>query len=466
LKWRTGINLIFLGVLAISAEPINLSGTVVSSHNKQPIEGVVVTLEGKDMADTTDAQGRFSIFNSEVNVNPVQVLPRIEKISMVRDQICFSLTKAADVKVELYDVSGKLLKRALNSYASAGKYRFNLTTGLNPAHMTAVRVSIGNHYSTTFRYLMLPDGRTTITSSVTSKKADNGKLAKIQAAIDSLEALSPRHYIKSVPVSVYEDEIEIEMDTLEYFSFFLTSLQSLQELSGSQDGFGGDLRFGKTGPGAGLLGADSICQTIAEMSMPGSRVKKWRAFLSVEHGPDGNQVDAIDRIGSGPWYDREGRLLAPDIASLLHDRPQGGNATIKNDFPNEWGIPNSRPDPLSNDDVDNHHIITGSGADGRLYTGVSSPIWGIGLSENIESDNPTCDDWTSTTAKSAPRTGFSWPQNIGFGGGGSNWISGFDEPGCEPGVDLDFSSNAGERGLRIIGNGGGYGGFYCFACNP
>ncbi|NLW30726.1 MAG: hypothetical protein GXY77_04625, partial [Fibrobacter sp.] len=103
------------------------------------------------------------------------------------------------------------------------------------------------------------------------------------------------------------------MDTLEYFSFFLTSLQSLQELSGSQDGFGGDLRFGKTGPGAGLLGADSICQTIAEMSMPGSRVKKWRAFLSVEHGPDGNQVDAIDRIGSGPWYDREGRLLAPDI---------------------------------------------------------------------------------------------------------------------------------------------------------
>ncbi len=42
---------------------------------------------------------------------------------------------------------------------------------------------------------------------------------------------------------------------LEEFSFFLTSLQSMQALSGSQLGFGGDLRFGEAGPGAGLRGA-------------------------------------------------------------------------------------------------------------------------------------------------------------------------------------------------------------------
>ena len=41
----------------------------------------------------------------------------------------------------------------------------------------------------------------------------------------------------------------------------------MRELSGSQDGFGGDLRFGEA---TGLAGADKICTTIAEQSMPGS----------------------------------------------------------------------------------------------------------------------------------------------------------------------------------------------------
>src|SRR5690606_18604670 len=67
---------------------------------------------------------------------------------------------------------------------------------------------------------------------------------------------------------------------LDKFSFFVTSLESLRKLSKSQKGFGGDLRFGETGEGAGLRGADKICSTIAEMSMPGSSAKQWRAFLS------------------------------------------------------------------------------------------------------------------------------------------------------------------------------------------
>ena len=64
--------------------------------------------------------------------------------------------------------------------------------------------------------------------------------------------------------------------TIALFSFFVTSLAAMQELSGSPDGFGGDLRFGETGPGAGLRGADKICRAIAEKSMPGAAAKQWR----------------------------------------------------------------------------------------------------------------------------------------------------------------------------------------------
>src|SRR5688572_16941556 len=65
---------------------------------------------------------------------------------------------------------------------------------------------------------------------------------------------------------------------LDRFSFFVTSLQALRELSGSQNGFGGDLSYGETGAGAGLRGADKLCAAIAERSMPGASAKPWRAF--------------------------------------------------------------------------------------------------------------------------------------------------------------------------------------------
>ena len=45
--------------------------------------------------------------------------------------------------------------------------------------------------------------------------------------------------------------------------------------------------------------------------MPGSGAKGWHAFLSAPATATARQVNAIERIGSGPWYDRIGRLFAP-----------------------------------------------------------------------------------------------------------------------------------------------------------
>jgi len=101
------------------------------------------------------------------------------------------------------------------------------------------------------------------------------------------------------------------------FSFFVTSQAGLQRLSGSPNGFGGDLRFGKAD---GLTGADEICRQMAEESMPGSSSKVWRAMLSVNKGPAGSPVNAIDRVGGGPWYDRIGRIVAMTKADLQADQ--------------------------------------------------------------------------------------------------------------------------------------------------
>jgi len=260
------------------------------------------------------------------------------------------------------------------------------------------------------------------------------------------------------------------------FSFFVTSYQAIQNLSGADgapigsQGLGGDLRYPKTTSagtdttwGAGLRGADAICTEIAESVAPGNG-KTWHAFLSIPGDGSNAAVDAISRIGNGPWYDCLGRLFANDLSELdqgsTNMRPPSADPVIRDDFPNEFGLPNHDWDNngSTTDDDDNHDFLTGSDMYGKL------------VSER------TCNGWTSTsTSLAGPRVGHSWPRAGGPGGGpggGStttnmqHWISALDEAGCAAGVHL-VDDGAGSPGEKTVGSGGGYGGFYCFAVtNP
>jgi hypothetical protein len=223
----------------------------------------------------------------------------------------------------------------------------------------------------------------------------------------------------------------------ELFSFFMTSQAGLVRLSENPDGFGGDLTFGQAD---GLSGADEICRQLAETSMPGNG-KTWRAFLSVTEGPDGMPVDAIDRIGDGPWYDRLGRVVAMTREDILQERPRGADPAIVDDLPNEDGVPNHDP---GTGIIDNHNVLTGSTEEGTLDN--------QGLSA-------TCQDWTSSESMGGrPRCGVSWPRASLL-----NWISVLNEGGCAPGATPP-GANSGPSGT--VGALGGYGGFYCFALTP
>jgi hypothetical protein len=214
------------------------------------------------------------------------------------------------------------------------------------------------------------------------------------------------------------------------FSFFITSLETMQRQADSPDGFGGDL--------GGLAGADAICQRAA--ADVGHGDKTWRAFLSTTTGgAGGGPVHAIDRVGAGPWYDRNGRLVANDRAGLLMTRPAGDPQAV-NDLPDE----NGRPLTFFQDA---HDILTGSNAQGQL-----------------ESSDPasTCADWTSAIgpgSENRVRCGHAWPAMSG-----QSWIVAHRLPGCAPGVRTTFTP-PGEEG-DTVGGQGGWGGIYCFALEP
>jgi hypothetical protein len=235
------------------------------------------------------------------------------------------------------------------------------------------------------------------------------------------------------------------------FSFFATSLAAMQRESGSADGFGGDL--------GGLAGADALCQSIAEYSTPCAARRQWRAFLSTTSGP----VHAKDRIGSGPWYDRVGRVVALTLTDLLNERPVGADPAIADDLPNEDGVPNHDPDGTGQ--VDNHDFLTGTNDQGELFD--VDPAY-------------TCQDWTSAEADGTPRCGHTWPAGGGgggtwggrgggdVGGGMSNWMSALNEAGCAPADTMTSLIESGGPNERnpTVGSGGGYGGIYCFALEP
>ncbi len=219
------------------------------------------------------------------------------------------------------------------------------------------------------------------------------------------------------------------------FSFFVTSMNALWTMSGDDindwtGGFGGNY--------GGIAGADHICQTIGQATGNGN--KTWKAFLSATDDGNGNPVHAIDRVGQGPWYDANGRLVATGIAGLLSGlRPDGDPATTA-DLPDECGVPLTSLG-------DSHDVVTASNDQGRLA--VNDPF-------------TTCNDWTSDNGQvgaGAVMCGHSWPRNPNQSRG-ANWRSDHTLRGCGKGANL---LNNGPGTGFCIGCSGGYGALYCFA---
>src|SRR5687767_10479912 len=78
------------------------------------------------------------------------------------------------------------------------------------------------------------------------------------------------------------------------FSFFISS-------TGNPNG--GDFRTNATETD-GLAGADEFCRAKAAAAVPSSGSRQWRAYLSTD------TVNAKDRIGTGPWHNVNGALIA------------------------------------------------------------------------------------------------------------------------------------------------------------
>jgi hypothetical protein len=177
----------------------------------------------------------------------------------------------------------------------------------------------------------------------------------------------------------------------------------------------------------GLGGGDQHCQNLAQAAGAGS--KTWHAYLSLQAKNGQPAVNARDRIGTGPWYNSRGVMIAKNVSDLHGDTVEearmgpniskGTAFTEKNDTIKGFG-----------DNPNQHDILTGSMPDGRAYS---------------DTGDHTCNNWTSNATGTAEvghfdRTGLT----------NTSWNSAHATRGCS-------------QDNLVVTGGAGF--LYCFAIN-
>ncbi len=171
-----------------------------------------------------------------------------------------------------------------------------------------------------------------------------------------------------------------------------------------------DQNPGKGANLGGLAGADAYCSRLAMAA--GVTGKTWKAYLST------STENARDRIGSGPWYNANGIMVASSVKDL---HSENNNLNKENSVSQTGAIINGR-----GDEPNRHDILTGSDVNG--YATAS-----------------TCDDWTSGGAGSAM---VGHHDRTGGGANPTSWNSAHGSRGCS---------------IKNLQSTGGDGLFYCFA---
>lgn len=197
--------------LTVTAETINLSGNV-SNKTGKPVSGAIVTLLNKELKDTTGSDGNYSIIDKGVAVMPL-LISQAERLSLKKGILEISLPNPSPVKVEIFDLKGKLLKKESFKNTLPGIHRINITDNYHSVNMMVIRTSIGNHV-TTFSYLPMKNGEYAMTYSENGYKVIDSKVAKIAADIDSLKVTADGYKVKVVTISSYDGTVNVTLDTV------------------------------------------------------------------------------------------------------------------------------------------------------------------------------------------------------------------------------------------------------------
>lgn len=181
--------------------------------------------------------------------------------------------------------------------------------------------------------------------------------------------------------------------------------------------------MGKGADLGGLDGADKHCQTLAAAAGAGG--KTWRAYLSTQG--DG-AVNAKDRIGSGPWQNAKGVVVARTVQELHIGNNINRETALTEKGDRVFGRLDTPPGP------NKHDILTGSKSDGTAFPA---------------GEDRTCGNWTKS-GEGAAMLGHHDRMGLRDDEPSRSWNSSHPSAGCSD---------------PALVKTGGAGLLYCFAAN-
>jgi len=205
----------------------------------------------------------------------------------------------------------------------------------------------------------------------------------------------------------------------------LAACGSMSMMSSKQDMtfFVSSTGSGKGADLGGLVGADRLCSSLAAAA--GSTGHTWHAYLSTQAAGGAPGANARDRIGTGPWRNSKGVVIAQSVTELhgANNLNKQTALTERGDVVNGFG---DRPNM--------HDILTGSQPDGTAINGAV---------------DATCGNWTKS-GEGAAMLGHSDRTGLDETAPAKSWNSSHQSRGCS--IDALKSTGSDAR-------------LYCFAAN-
>jgi hypothetical protein len=184
---------------------------------------------------------------------------------------------------------------------------------------------------------------------------------------------------------------------------------------------------GKGADFGGLAGADAHCQALAAAAGLGN--KSWRAYLSTSAAGSTPAVNAKDRIGTGPWRNVKGVIVATSVDELHADN----NLTKQTSLTEKGAVVNGRGDTPNK-----HDVLTGTQPNGTAFPGT---------------DDKTCGNWTKSGEGNA-MLGHADRMGLRDDDASKSWNSSHPSRGPDGGCSQADLRSTGGDGL-----------LYCFAAN-
>lgn len=119
------LGMVLLTGVYLQAQTIALNGKITDQSGKA-VTGAIVKLKSVNLSDTTDAAGAYSLTASTLAVNEMAVLRDRNAISMKNGIVEVNLLQPARVRIELFDMHGKLLEKVVGDKPTVPHVKSNI----------------------------------------------------------------------------------------------------------------------------------------------------------------------------------------------------------------------------------------------------------------------------------------------------------------------------------------------------